>query len=121
MSQRYQRFVFVVATIIFKSSFIITTRVMFFIKTRLARDNMEIYLVSTYKVVLNLWLLSSLTIMHFTGFCFKEKEKLGYMYLQQPFKLNNQRLSIKVCAKFKVSAIGHHVMHHNQERHGFKT
>jgi hypothetical protein len=46
MSQKYWRLVFVVA-IIFKSSCIFTTKVLYFIKIRLAIDNMDIHLVFT--------------------------------------------------------------------------
>jgi hypothetical protein len=78
ISQRYQRFIFVVVTIIFKSSFIITTRIMSFYKNPPSKgqhgDPPSFYLQSFLKPLV----LSSLVRMHFTR-CFKEKEKLGYM------------------------------------------
>jgi hypothetical protein len=46
MSQRYLRFIFVVINV-FMSSFTFTTKVLYFARTYLAKENMEFHLVFT--------------------------------------------------------------------------
>jgi hypothetical protein len=83
MSQRYWRLVFTVATIC-KSSCISTTRVLYSVKTHLAKNNMDIHLIFTLRSNFGPLVSSNLARVPCSKCLLGEDEKYVYIMCSNP-------------------------------------